>query len=489
MTNGIELFAFHHVSGSGNSVAGRADHATDRLDNGQHDPYADADLLDDVAKNLRVSRNLRPSSRTGRWPFFVGREAIRAEGKSMKVMRVAILGFGTVGQSVAKILVSGRSGLQLTRVFNRNVERKQVEWIPDAVDWTEKIDEVFTSDVDVVVELIGGLDPAGPWIQRALMEGKSVVTANKQVIANDGARLSELAVAKGVCLNFEAAVAGVVPIISSIRNGLIADNLYRIRGVLNGTCNFLLTTMGASEASFDEVLADAQERGYAEADPSADLDGVDAQAKLSILSAIGLKRLIDPNEIACRSIRGVGRLDFEVAGLLGCGIRQVSTVELTEGVDGVRAEVGPAMVELGSRVAQVSGNENVVVVDGISCGEVTLIGQGAGGDPTAVAIVSDLLAIASGTGAPNLFPSSGPSHQVGTMGKRLHYVRVTGAQSAARILSGLGMEATRTLKDAGDQVRFVTGRCTTEAVESALKSSASTSGDRAENDVVLPIID
>ncbi len=407
----------------------------------------------------------------------------------MQVMRVAILGFGTVGQSVARILVSGKSGLQLTRVFNRNVERKQVGWVPNTVDWTENIDEVFTSDVDVVVELIGGLDPAGPWIQRALMEGKSVVTANKQVIANDGGRLSELAAVKGVCLNFEAAVAGVVPIISSIRNGLAADNLHRIRGVLNGTCNFLLTKMGASDASFDEVLAEAQDRGFAEADPSADLDGVDAQAKLSILSAVGLRRPINPHEIACRSIRGVGRLDFEAAGLLGCGIRQVSTVELTEEEDAVRAEVGPAMVNLRSRVAQVSGNENVVVVDGISCGEVTLIGQGAGGGPTAVAIVSDLLAIAAGDGAPNLFPSVRSSCQVGTMGRRLHYIRVPEPQSAARILSDLGVEATRTLKGQGGQVQFVTDGCTTEAVESALKLDVTTRGNRAENYVVLPIID
>ena len=407
----------------------------------------------------------------------------------MQVMRVAILGFGTVGQSVARMLISGKSGLQLTRVFNRNVERKRVEWMPNTVDWTENINEVFTSDVDVVVELLGGLEPAGSWIQRALMEGKPVVTANKQVIANDGAKLSELAAVKGVCLKFEAAVAGVVPIISSIKNGLAADSLHRVRGVLNGTCNFVLTKMGASDASFDEVLADAQERGFAEADPTADLDGVDAQAKLSILSAVGLRRPINPQEIACRSIRGICRTDFEAAGLLGCVIRQVSTVELTEEGDAVRAEVGPAMVNLRSRIAQVSGNENVVVLDGISCGEVALIGQGAGGDPTAVAIVSDLLAIASGDASPNLFPSVGASYQVETMGKRSHYVRVTGPQSVPRILSELGVEAARTLKDRDGQGQFVTDACTTEVIESALRPSETTRGDGAESAVVLPIID
>ena len=414
---------------------------------------------------------------------------MHAEGESMKAIRVAILGFGTVGQSVARILVSGKRGLELTRVFNRNVERKQVEWIPNTVDWTENIDEVFTSDIDVVVELLGGLEPAGTWIRRALMEGKPVVTANKQVIANDGARLSELAAVKGVCLKFEAAVAGVVPIISSIKNGLAADKLHRLRGVLNGTCNFLLTKMGASDASFDEVLADAQERGFAEADPSADLDGLDAQAKLSILSAVALRRPINPHEITCRSIRGVSRTDFEAAALLGCGIRQVSTVELTEEEDAVRAEVTPAMVNLGSRVAQVSGNENVVVLDGIGCGEVTLIGQGAGGDPTAVAIVSDLLAIASGDGAPNLFPSVAVSCQVEAMDKRSHYLRVTGMQSVAGVLSDLGVVPTRTLEDRDGQVQFVTDRCTTEAIESALSPSETTQGDGAECAVVLPIID
>ena len=407
----------------------------------------------------------------------------------MKVIRVAILGFGTVGQSVARLLVSGKTGLELTCVFNRNVERKQVDWMPNTVDWTGNIDEVFTSDVDVVVELLGGLEPAGSWIQRALMEGKPVVTANKQVIANDGARLSELAAVKGVYLKFEAAVAGVVPIISSIKNGLAADNLHRVRGVLNGTCNFLLTKMGASDASFDEVLADAQERGFAEADPSADLDGFDAQAKLSILSAVGLRRLINPHEIVCRSIRGVSHADFEAAALLGCGIRQVSTVELTEDGDAVRAEVGPAMVNLGSRVAQVSGNENVVVVDGKSCGEVILIGQGAGGDPTAVAIVSDLLAIASGDGAPNLFPSVGASCQVEAMGKRSHYVRVGGPQSVAGNLSDLGVVPARTLEGRDGQVQFVTNRCTTEAIESAFRPGETTRGDRAERAVVLPVID
>ena len=313
----------------------------------------------------------------------------------ISLVRVALLGFGTVGQSVARFLCDGnRRPLVLSHICNRRVERKVVDWVPPTVTWTSDFEEVLRSDADVVVEVIGGHEPAGAWIRKSLEAGKSVVTANKQVMAHSGADLMQIAADRQRHLLFEAAVAGGIPIIRAVREGLAGDRLQRVLGVLNGTCNYMLTRMEADRVSFDEALREAQERGYAEADPTADVDGADAQAKLAILSAVGLERRIAAETIPLHSIRPVEPVDFAYARRLGCTIRQVSRAELLNGSGTVTASVQPMLVSLRSPLARAEGSQNVVVVNGAYGGETAFRGFGAGGDPTAVAVVSDLEAIA-----------------------------------------------------------------------------------------------
>ena len=315
------------------------------------------------------------------------------------MLRVALVGFGTVGQSVARILCEGGGRpLVLSHICNRRVERKVVDWVPNGVVWTSDYGDVLRSEADVVVEVIGGLEPAGEWIRKALEAGKSVVTANKQVMAHAGVELRRVAADRGRHLLFEAAVAGGIPIIRAVREGLAGDRLQRVLGVLNGTCNYMLTRMEADQVSFDHALREAQDRGYAEADPTADVDGGDAQAKLAILSTVGLGRSIAAAAIPLRSIRSVEPVDFTYARRLGCTIRQVSRAELVGGGADVTASVQPMLVPATSPLARAEGSQNVVIVDGARGGETAFRGFGAGGGPTAVAVVSDLEAIAGADG-------------------------------------------------------------------------------------------
>src|SRR5258706_1981490 len=213
----------------------------------------------------------------------------RSNGDS-GVCKVAILGFGTVGSSVARILSEQvHAPLRLTHICNRNVKRKKVNWLPVDIRWTEDIHDVLESDVDVVVEVMGGLTPAGDWIRKALSAGKSVVTANKQLIARSGPELIALARKMKRHIAYGASVAGGVPVISGLQEGLAGDELFKICGILNGTCNFILSKIEATGADFDKTLAEAQALGFAEADPTDDLEGLDARAKLAILAGGGLR--------------------------------------------------------------------------------------------------------------------------------------------------------------------------------------------------------
>ncbi len=310
-------------------------------------------------------------------------------------LRIAIFGFGTVGSSVARILVESKPhGLELTHVFNRGVARKRVSWAPAGVVWSEDADAVLASDADVIVELVGGLDPAGNWVRRALEAGKSVVTANKKLIAYHGVDLERLAAAKGGHLKYGAAVAGGIPVIPGLEQGMAGDRIERIQGILNGTCNFILSKMEEG-AEYSKVLAEAQVKGYAEADPTEDVGGFDARAKLAILMRLALRAQVDPEEIVPGPITAVTPVDFSYARDLGCTIRQVSRAEQVEGR--LAATVGPMLVALRSPLAWSQGTENMVIASGHYGGDVVFSGHGAGGHPTAVAVVSDLLALAHGS--------------------------------------------------------------------------------------------
>ncbi len=325
----------------------------------------------------------------------------KAAGKkenAESMVKVALLGFGTVGSSVARVLAASKfPGVQLTHIFNRNVERKRgsdaAKTVPPSVVWTDNINVILRSDVDIVVELMGGLNPVEGWLRKALIAGKSVVTANKQLIAYRGTALAKLAALHKVHLAHGAAVAGGVPVIPGMLQGLCGDQVTRLSGIVNGTCNYILSRMEAG-ADYATVLSDAQQLGYAESDPSADVDGFDARAKLCILSRIAMHAELDPDAVTTQTISAIEAIDFSYSKELNCTIRQVSRAELDGRV--MHARVAPMLVPLASPMAWSHGTQNMVVVSGRFGGDVVFSGHGAGGEPTAVAVVSDLLAVAQG---------------------------------------------------------------------------------------------
>jgi homoserine dehydrogenase len=350
---------------------------------------------------------------------------------TVDTVRVGLLGFGTVGQSVAKILCDGHvPRVELLQIFNRRIAGKRVDWVPPSIKWTENIDDVLASDVDVVVELVGGLHPAYEWVRAALLAGKSVVTANKQLIAHYGAELGDLARVRGQQLRFEASVAGGIPVLRALQEGLAGDRLVEVRGILNGTCAYILSRMQSAELPFADALAEAQKAGFAEADPSEDVDGADAAAKLAIIAAVGLRRPVRVGDIAKQSIRPIDIVDFQYAREIGCTIRQIARAAVQD--DGrVFAVVSPALVPLNSSFGRIDGSQNVVMVRGVYGGETSFSGSGAGGSPTAVAVVSDLLSIRRQTASSAAVDSAvnesaaTPVHEVSNDFVAPHYVRFT----------------------------------------------------------------
>jgi homoserine dehydrogenase len=322
-------------------------------------------------------------------------------------LRVGIAGLGTVGGGVLRILrdnaeiVAARAGRPIAvaavsardRVRDRGVKLDGVRWHDDPV--------ALASDpaVDVVVELIGGSeDPARALVFAALGAGRPVVTANKALLARHGVALAVAAEAPGASLGFEAAVAGGIPIIKTLREGLAANRVRRIAGILNGTCNFILTNMRERGREFADVLADAQKLGYAEADPSFDIDGVDAAHKLAILAALAFGRAVEFDAVYVEGIRQVSALDIAFAKELGYRIKLLGIARRTE--TGVEQRVHPCMVPENSPLARVDGVYNAVVAEGDFVGRVMLEGRGAGAGPTASAVVADLIDVARGRRAP-----------------------------------------------------------------------------------------
>ena len=311
-----------------------------------------------------------------------------------KALRVALLGFGTVGGSVARILAERpelEDRIQLTHIFNRRIAQKRADWVPASITWTDDIDELFNARPDAVIEVVGGIEPAGAWIRRALKQGAAVVTANKMLLAEHAPELLHLAASHGTQLRFEAAVAGGVPLIHGVREGLAGDRLQRVAGILNGTSNYVLSRMAGGDEPMTAVLEDARRLGYAEADPSADIDGDDAGAKLVVLAGIAFRRHVKLSEVRRQSIRPISAADFRYARRLGCTIRQIAMVE-SKG-DQFDAFVGPALVPRGSQFGLNMGANNVITISGHYGGENSFSGAGAGGPATAVAVVSDLLSL------------------------------------------------------------------------------------------------
>ncbi len=318
-------------------------------------------------------------------------------------LKIAVAGLGTVGAGTLQLLqrqaelLAGRAGRRIVvaavsardRRRDRGVELSAARWYEDAAAMAAD------PEIDVVVELIGGADGiARRVVDAALDHGKHVVTANKALMAHDGTRLAARAEEKGLALSFEASVAGGIPVIKALREGLAGNRLERVYGILNGTSNYILTTMRERGREFAEVLAEAQKLGYAEADPSFDIDGVDAAHKLAILASVGFGRPVDLAGVHAEGIRHVSRLDIDFAEELGYRIKLLGIARLTE--DGLEQRVHPCMVPRASPIAAVEGVYNAVVAEGDFVGRVVLQGRGAGAWPTASAVVADIVDIAAG---------------------------------------------------------------------------------------------
>jgi homoserine dehydrogenase len=270
----------------------------------------------------------------------------------------------------------------------------------DAIRWHDDPTALAADPlVDVVVELIGGSeDPARGLVLAALAAGKPVVTANKALLARHGVALAEASEASGAALAYEAAVAGGIPVIKTLREGLAGNRIRRVAGILNGTCNFILTSMRERGREFADVLAEAQRLGYAEADPSFDIDGIDTAHKLAILAALAFGRAVRFDDVHIEGIRNVTALDIAFARELGYRIKLLGIARRTE--TGIESRVHPCLVPENSPLARVDGVYNAIVAEGDFVGRIMLEGRGAGAGPTASAVVADLIDIARGRGAP-----------------------------------------------------------------------------------------
>jgi homoserine dehydrogenase len=323
-------------------------------------------------------------------------------------LRIGVAGLGTVGAGLVRLLhanaeiVAARAGRPVVvaavsardRARDRGLDLGAARWHEDPVALAAE------PGLDAVVELIGGSEgPARRLVEAALRAGRPVVTANKALLAIHGAELAEVAAAKGAALAFEAAVAGGIPAIKALREGLAANRIGRVAGILNGTCNYILTVMREQRRDFAEVLAEAQRLGYAEADPAFDIDGVDAAHKLSILAALAFGRPVDFSAVHVEGIRDISALDIALTEELGYRIKLLGIASCEEG-GGVSARVHPCMVPASAPIARVDGVFNAVVAEGDFAGRLVLEGRGAGAGPTASAVAADLIDLARGRRAP-----------------------------------------------------------------------------------------
>ncbi|TWG59399.1 homoserine dehydrogenase [Aminobacter sp. J44] len=318
-----------------------------------------------------------------------------------EALRVGIAGLGTVGASVARVLaekadeLTRQCGRAITvtavsardRTRDRGVDLSGVQWFDDPVALARE------TDIDVFVELMGGEDgPAKASVQAALERGKHVVTANKALLSRSGVSLAAIAEKNGVLLNYEAAVAGGIPVIKTMRESLAGNSVSRVFGILNGTCNYILTRMEAEGISFEECLADAQRLGYAEADPTFDIEGNDTAHKLSILTSLAFGTKISPDDIYLEGISNITQADIKAAAELGYRIKLLGVAQRSE--SGIEQRVHPTMVPTSSVIAQVHGVTNAVAIETDILGELLLSGPGAGGNATASAVIGDIADIA-----------------------------------------------------------------------------------------------
>lgn len=326
-------------------------------------------------------------------------------------VRVGVLGLGTVGSALVRLVsqqtqaIEMRTGIrvEVTRAAVRNLDASRDLGPSAPVIVSDPMSVVEADDVDLVVELMGGVDPARSLIERAIRLRKPVVSANKELIASCSRELFELADSAGVDLLFEASVAGGIPLLRAIRESLAGDRIRRVLGIVNGTTNFILTQMTEQGTGFDEALAEAQELGYAEADPTADVEGFDAAAKAAIIATLAFGADVTSDDVSRQGITAVTSNDIAAAAALGYTIKLLAVVERSDG--GIGARVAPAMIPNSHPLASVREAFNALFIEADAVGELMLYGRGAGGMPTASAVLGDVV-----DAAKNLVGGGAPRH-------------------------------------------------------------------------------
>jgi len=412
-------------------------------------------------------------------------------------LRIALAGLGTVGGGVIRLietngeLIARRAGRPLEivavsardRTKDRGVDLSKYAWEDDMTVLPGR------DDVDVVVELVGGSDgPALTLARRSLGEGKGLVTANKAMIAHHGMELATLAEERGLPLKFEAAVAGGVPVIKGLREGAAANAIGRIYGILNGTCNYILSTMERTGRDFGDVLAEAQALGYAEADPSFDIEGVDAAHKLAILTSIAFGTRIDFEALHIAGISRIRAADIAQAEALGYVIRLIGLADHDPAYPGLYQRVRPCLVPRSHPLAAVDGPTNAVVVEGNFAGRLLFQGAGAGDGPTASAVVADLIDIARGdSGAPFSVPvaelealgAAEPGNRIGR-----DYLRFTVADRP-----GVLAEITAAMRDAGVSIESLIQQGRPEEGGEVLVAIVTHEGPEGNVDAALKLLE
>ena len=336
---------------------------------------------------------------------------------------IGLMGLGVVGGGVASALLDPESAISrkvgrpvtLRRVLVRDGSKERNPSIPRELLTTNPEDILDDPGIHIVAEVIGGDQPATRYLKDALSSGKNVVTANKEAVAKHGPELMSLAHQNQVSLLFEASVGGGIPIVGCLMNQLLANDIRSIRGIINGTTNFILTRMAQDHSSFEQALSEAQARGYAEADPTNDVDGIDAGYKLSILASLAYHCRFQPEDIYRQGISSLEANDFRYAGELGYAIKPLAIASYSHGA--VCARVHPALVPLDHMLAKVDGAYNAVEVEGSLCGNVLFHGMGAGRFPTASAVVGDLIEVARAlAGGPSSPPVTFAQHGMASDG-------------------------------------------------------------------------
>jgi homoserine dehydrogenase len=435
---------------------------------------------------------------------WAGRDARTSIGSDMAIRRlkIGLLGCGTVGRGLVELvgrnesLIRQRSGVELriTKILVRDLDKER-QGVDHALLTTQP-GKVLNNGCDLVVELVGGIEPARSFIERSLARGKHVVTANKALLALDGFSLMKAAAVQKVRLGFEASVCGGIPIIRALRDGLVGNNIQKLSGILNGTCNYILTRMTEDRVEFEEALREAQAKGFAETDPTLDIDGHDAAQKLKILTELAFSGQVDANAIQVEGIRNIAAEDVQAARELGFVIKHVAAAELSE--DAVSLSCAPVLLPMSHQLARIRDENNAVLVRGDAVGEMLFSGKGAGSLPSASAVLSDVVDIACHKGGFSLSPG-GRVRATTRDGASRHYLRFTvgspsdiGPITTVLERNRIGVASAAAVwarSDSGrHQVRVLTQSVARKALEAPLRDIAASGIEKAKG-VVLRVAD